>query len=192
MKTGFVSVFALFASVAALGADPYVGYIYPSGIQAGTTNTFIVGGQYLRKLRGIHFGGNSLRVINVKPVPGFAPAPVKQRQHLVKWLDSIAKGVKEEPVKPEGVRLDEWRSNLWWQALGTLGPLEISIVERNLFVPRNPLQDAPSLRQMNIVTLAAGADAQSGTFDLSFWNDAGISAPRPFTVSALERVAEPL
>jgi hypothetical protein len=192
MKTGFVSVFALFASVAAFGADPYVGYIYPSGIQAGTTNTFIVGGQYLRKLRGIHFGGNSLRVVNVQPVPGFAPAPVKQRQHLVKWLDSIAKGVKEEPVKPEDVRLDEWRSNLWWQALGTLGPLEISIVERNLFVPRNPLQDAPSLRQMNVVTLAAGADAQSGTFDLSFWNDAGISAPRPFTVSALDRVAEPL
>ena len=33
------------AATWAQGADPYVGYIYPCGIQAGTTNRLLVGGQ---------------------------------------------------------------------------------------------------------------------------------------------------
>ena len=192
MKKRWLLFSALFVSAVAWSADPYVGYIYPSGIQAGTTNTFIIGGQHVRKLRGIHFAGGPLRLIKVEPVPIFVPPPLKQRQHLVKWLDLIADGIKVEPEKTEDMKLNEWRSNVWWQALGTLDPLKLSIVERYLFESRNRLQDAPSLKQMNLVTLAADSSAELGTFDLSFWNDAGISAPRPFTVSALDRVAEPL
>ena len=192
MKKRWLLFSALFVSAVAWAADPYVGYIYPSGIQAGTTNTFIIGGQHVRKLRGIHFAGGPLRLIKVEPVPIFVPPPLKQRQHLVKWLDLIADGIKVEPEKTEDMKLNEWRSNVWWQALGTLDPLKLSIVERYLFESRNRLQDAPSLKQMNLVTLAADSSAELGTFDLSFWNDAGISAPRPFTVSALDRVAEPM
>lgn len=192
MKKRWLLFSALFVSAVAWAADPYVGYIYPSGIQAGTTNTFIIGGQHVRKLRGIHFAGGPLRLIKVEPVPIFVPPPPKQRQHLVKWLDLIADGIKVEPEKTEDMKLNEWRSNVWWQALGTLDPLKLSIVERYLFESRNRLQDAPSLKQMNLVTLAADSSAELGTFDLSFWNDAGISAPRPFTVSGMRHVAEPM
>jgi len=192
MKWAVAIFLLLFAGMAVIAADPYAGYIYPSGMQAGTTNRFIVGGQNMWRLRGMHFGCKGLRVLDIKQVPGFAPPPGKQRQHLKNWLDGIAKGVKEEPPKPDDPHISEWRSNSWWRVLGSLDPLEISIVERYLFTPRNPLQDAPSLRQMNIVTIASDADAKPGVYASSIWNDGGISAPRPFAVTALPHVAEPL
>ena len=192
MKRTVALLFLMLAGAGVFAADPYAGYIYPSGIQAGTTNRFIVGGQNMWRLRGMHFGCKGLRVLDIKSVPGFSPPPGLQRQHLKNWLDGIAKGVKEEPAKPEDPHISEWRSNSWWRVLGSLDPLEISIVERYLFTPRNPLQDAPSLRQMNIVTIAADADAKPGACASSIWNDGGISAPRPFLVTELPRVAEPL
>ncbi|MBO7309172.1 MAG: hypothetical protein J6V38_06030, partial [Kiritimatiellae bacterium] len=192
MKVKLLSALAAIIALTGFAADPYVGYIYPSGIEAGETNSFIIGGQNLNKLRGIHFGGDSLHVVKVESVPRFSPPPGKQRRHLTKWLDAIAKGNREEPPKPDDPNITEWRSNSWWRALGNLDPLKISIVEHYLYVPRNSLQDAPSLRQMCIVTLAADANATLGRFDFSVWNDGGISAPRPFTVTAAPRVAEPL
>ena len=187
-------VLALFGLLAAAGfaADPYAGYIYPSGIQAGTTNRFVVGGQNLWKLQGVYFSGKGLKVLEIRQVPSFSPPPGMQRKHLVGWLDGIAKGVKEEPVKPDDPHISDWRSNVWYQTLGSLDALELSIVERFLFTPRNPLQAAPSLRQMCIVTVAADADAVCGTYDFSLWNNSGISAPRPFSVTAFPRMAEPL
>ena len=185
-------IIALFACTAGSAADPYAGYIYPSGIQAGTTNRFIIGGQNLWRLRGMHFSCGGLKAIEIKPVPNLQPPLGTQKRHLINWLDGIAGGVREEPPKPDGSHVGEWRSNVWYQALGSLDALEISIVERYLFTPRNPLQAAPSLRQMCIVEIAADAGLKPGTYDFSLWNDAGISAPRPFLVTACPRAAEPL
>lgn len=188
----FLAAAVLAARGACFAADPYVGYIYPSGIQAGSTNRFLVGGQNLRNLRGIHFGGMAVRVLEIKGVPGFPNPPGAQRRYLTKWLDGIAAGVREEPPRPTDSRMDEWRSNAWWRVLGSLRPLEISLVEQNLFRPRNNLQGAPSLRQQVIVTLAADAAAKPGSAGVSVYGAGGISAPRPFAVSAFPRVAEPL
>ena len=192
MKRVVLIFFLLLAGMTVSAADPYAGYIYPAGIQVGTTNRFIVGGQNMWRLRGMHFSRNGLRVLDIKHVPGFTPPTGMQRRHLTNWLDGIAKGIKDEPPKPDDPHISEWRSNSWWRELGSLDPLEISIVERYLFTPRNSLQDAPSLRQMNIVTIAADADAKPGAYASSIWNDGGISAPRPFSVTVLPRASEPL
>ena len=192
MKRVVLIFLLLLAGMTVSAADPYAGYIYPAGIQVGTTNRFIVGGQNMWRLRGMHFSRNGLRVLDIKHVPGFTPPTGMQRRHLTNWLDGIAKGIKDEPPKPDDPHISEWRSNSWWRVLGSLDPLEISIVERYLFTPRNPLQDAPSLRQMNIVTISADADAKPGSYASSIWNDGGISAPRPFSVTVLPRASEPL
>ena len=173
-------------------ADPYVGCFYPAGIQAGTTNRILVYGQNLWRLRGVYFGTKDLRVLDIRQVPGFSPPTSMQMRHLKKWLDGIDKGDMEEPQKPDDPHISEWRSNSWWQVLGSLEKLEISIVERYLFTPRNSLQDTPSLRQMCIVTIAADVEAKPGVYGASVWNDGGISAPRPFAVTAAPRVPEPL
>lgn len=187
-----IFLFALSILANAFAVDPYVGYIYPSGIQAGTTNRFIVGGQNFWKLRGMYFGSDSLRVIDIKQVPNFPFTPATQKRHLLKWLDGIAKGDLTEPEIPKNVPANEWRSNSWYRALGSLDALERSLVERFLCIPRNPLQAAPSLRQMAVVTIAADGDAKIGSYDASLWHYGGISAPRSFFVTDAPRRKEPL
>ena len=180
-------------ALAASGADPYAGYIYPAGIQAGTTNRFIIGGQGLGGLKSVHFDNPGLRVLEVEVVPNFPnPANGLQRRHLVKWLDGIAAGNTEEPPLPDDPHINEWRSNVWWRALGTLDKGKLAIVERDLFVPRNALQATPSLRQMRLVTVAADKDAKPGWCSFMVVSPGGISAPRPFEVTAARHVEEPL
>ena len=181
-----------FAMAALQAADPYVGYIYPAGIQSGATNRLVIGGQNLGRVKGVRFSRAGLRVLAVETVPSFSPPTGPQRRHLVKWLDGIAAGRPEEPPLPDNPHLDEWRSNSWWSALGTLDAGKIAIVERDLYVPKNALQSTPSLRQKILVTVAADASAEPGRGELCVYGPNGISAPRPFEISAEPHVAEPL
>jgi len=172
-------------------ADPYVGYIYPAGIRAGTTNRVIVGGQALYNAHSAFVTGEGVRVINVEKVPNFAPPLGNQRGYLIKWLEGIAKGNREAPPIPEGTRVDEWRSNVWWRALGELDDLKLAIVERDLYTKRNTLQMSPSLRQMLILTVVADADAKPGFREFRMVAPVGMSPPRPFEVTSAQRTAEP-
>ena len=190
-RTLFFALSALAAS-ALFAADPYIGYIYPCGIQAGTTNRLVIGGQNLYRIRGMHFSREGLHVLNIENVPGFSPPTGRQRKHLVKWLDGIAAGNREEPPLPDDPHIDEWRSNSWWRALGTLDAGKLAIVESALFTPRNPLQATPSIRQKLLVTVAADASAELGLGELCLYGPAGISAPRPFEITSSAHVAEPL
>lgn len=187
-------LFALFAlsASALLAADPYVGYIYPAGIQAGTTNRLVIGGQNLNRIAGARFSREGLKVIKIESVPGFPNPSGPQRKHLGKWLDGIAAGNREEPPLPDDPHLDEWRSNSWWRVLGTLDAGQIAIVESDLYTPKNALQATPSLRQKLLVTVVADASAETGRGELCLYGQNGISAPRPFAISAAPHVAEPL
>ncbi len=173
-------------------ADPYAGYIYPAGIQAGTTNRLIIGGQNLYAVRDVYFSNPGVKVLNIEKVPAFAPPTGAQRKHLKNWLDGIAAGRIDEPPKPKDPHINEWRSNVWWQALNTLDAGKLAIVEHYLNTPLNSLQASPSLRQMVLVTVTAQADSKPGWGSFSVWGGNGMSAPRPFEVSALPRAAEPL
>ena len=188
----FLFAIAALAASALSAADPYIGYIYPAGIQAGTTNRLVIGGQNLNRIKGVHFSRKGLKVLGIENVPGFNPPVGPQRKDLVKWLDGIAAGNREEPALPDDPHLDEWRSNSWWRVLGELDAGKIAIVESDLFVPKNALQATPSLRQKLLVTVAADADAEPGRGELCLYGPAGISAPRPFSISAAPHVAEPL
>ena len=192
MKTR-IALFAISATVLSASAapDPYIGYIYPAGIQAGATNRLVIGGQNLNRAKGVRFSRKGLRVIKIENVPNFQFPSAPQRKHLMKWLDGIAAGKLEEPALPDDPHLDEWRSNSWWSALGTLDAGKIAIVERDLYVPKNALQATPSLRQKMLVTVVADASAGHGRCELCLYGPGGMSAPRPFFVSAAPHVAEP-
>ena len=141
MKTGIViSAVSALVSSALCAADPYVGYIYPSGIRAGETNRLVIGGQNLNRIRGARFSLGGLEVLKVENVPGFPNPTGPQKKHLAKWLDGIAAGNMEEPPLPENPHLEEWRSNTWWRALGTLDAGQLAIVESDLYTPKNALQ----------------------------------------------------
>lgn len=192
MRCMLFAVLAVAAVLRLCAADPYVGYVYPAGMQAGTTNRLVVGGQFFWNILGGD-AGEGVRVLGIEPVPRF-PVPARdQRRHLVAWLDRLAKGVREPPPLPaEGVRLDEWHSNSWYAALGDLDAGKRALVERFLHEPRNALQMSPALGQRLLVTVAVDADAVPGVREFRVYNARGVSPPRPFLVSAAPHLAEPL
>ena len=186
-----LSLLAVFMAWMCRAADPYVGYIYPAGVQAGSTCRLIVGGQALQGVGAVWVSGEGVHVRNVEVVPNFPNPDGRQRQHLKRWLDGIARGDRTEPPLPNNPNLDEWRSNRWWTALGTLDGQKLAIVERDLFTPRNALQASPSLRQMMLVTVSVDANAKPGTRQLVAMSGQGMSAPRPLHVTSAAHVAEP-
>ena len=95
-----ILIFLAAAAAWAQGADPYVGYIYPCGIQAGTTNRLIVGGQFLWSTRTGAVSGGGVKILDVELVPGFAPPPGSQFRYLANWLDAISKGDRSTPPLP--------------------------------------------------------------------------------------------
>ena len=192
MKRSLCSFFLLTGASLVCSADPYVGYIYPAGIQAGTTNRLIIGGQALNGAQKFHFTKSGLHVLKIDYVPNFPPPTGQQDRHLKKWLNGIAEGNREEPQLPPDPHLDEWRVNSWWSILGTLDIGQISLVEHDLYTPKNALQATPSLRQMVLVTVAADKDALPGWRSFVGYGGGGISAPRPFEVTTAPHVAEPL
>jgi hypothetical protein len=190
-KTIFAAVFLSAAVLAA--ADPYIAYIYPAGLQAGTTNRFIVGGQNFWGVFDGAVSGKGVKVLSVEVVPGLSvPGTAGQRQHLKKWLDSIAKGNRAEPPLPNDPHITEWRECAWWRKLGELDALQLSLVERDLFIPKNALQMSPSLRQKMIVTVAAAPDAEPGCRELVIYYTSTASAPHPLYVTSAPHVEEPL
>jgi hypothetical protein len=192
MKKGAVIVAAGLTAVFCRAADPYVGYLYPAGMQAGTTNCLIIGGHNLRSLQGLWFGCDGIRVLKLEQKPNFSPPTGSYKRHLTKWLNGIANGRTAEPERPTGIDVTEWRTNRWWTALDRLTPLQRSLVERYLFTPRDPAQEGPSIRMVTLATVAVDRDVKPGRYDLFAWDGKGISAPRPFVVTAERHVAEPL
>ena len=77
-------------------ADPYVGYIYPASVQAGTTTRLIVGGQNLKGVQSFNISGTGVHVVKTELVPNFPNPAGSQRRHLLNWLNHIAAGAARQ------------------------------------------------------------------------------------------------
>ena len=175
------------------GADPYVGYVFPAGMQAGTTNRLIVGGQFFGNVKGVDAGAG-VRILDIEQVPNFPPPVGEQRRWMTKWLDQIATtGDRTQPRLPvESEHFSDWRSNRWYFALGDLDVGKLALVEHFLYTPRNALQMSPALSQKLLVTVAVDADAEPGCREFRIYNPQGFSPPRPFLVTTAPHLVEPL
>jgi len=176
-----------------LGA-PSAAYYYPCGIQAGTTNRIVVGGQGFWGVRRGLVTGEGVEILAVEQVPGFPQAYGKgQRTWLESWLNAVwAGGPTNRPALPSDEHLKDWSRCRWWETLSACDPIALSMVARDMFVPKNRLQMSPALQQRVILTVAARADARPGRRDMFLYDGGGISAAHAFWVSAEPRVAEPL
>ena len=187
-------VLLLAVASASAWADPYVGYAYPAGIQAGTNVRVVVGGQgFWDKIHG-WISGEGVRIVDVERVPAFTRAPGEgQRQWLGKWLRGLEGGVAAMPALPKDEVLRNWPRNRWWESLDRLDPLALSIVRRDHYEPRpDPLQAAPAIADRLILTVVADRAAAPGLRHLVLYDNKAASAPHPFFVTVEPRVAEPL
>jgi len=195
MKRLAAVAFLLVAAAATLRADPYVGYTCPAGVQAGTTNRIVVGGQRFWGLFGGWVSGDGVEVVKIEKVPNFGvPNGKGQRVWLDKWVYGIVDGKPEMPSRAKVADADlvGWTRCPWWEKMNELPPLEFSMVAHYLFTPRNALQMSPSLAERAILTVVARPDATPGVRRLILFDSRGASAPHPFLVTAEPHVAEPL
>ena len=184
----------LLVAATASAADPYVGYVYPAGLQAGTTNRLVVGGQGFWGPLGAGVTGGGVHVTGVERMASSGPPSSSQQAWLKKWLDGIIeRNDRTRPALPTNAaaRVGEWTLNAWWKTLDQLDRRALEAVERDIFVRKNALQMTPSLRQILFVDVVVDADALPGRRDFCVWTQGGISPPRPFLVTSEPHVEEP-
>ena len=194
MRSVALAVFVAVVAFGGLRADPYVGYCYPAGLQAGTTNRFVVGGQRMWSVTNGWISGEGVKIIGLERVPNFpVPNGKGQKAWLEKWIRSIQAGHTERPPLPlDDADLVGWTRCSWWERLNELDALKFSIVAQNFFTPRNALQMSPSLSERVIVTIAARADAKPGVCRMFLHDWRGASSPHPLLVTSEPHLAEPL
>lgn len=110
MKIGNL-LFLLLLPASLAAADPYIGYLYPAGAQAGTTVRVLVGGQNLQGIRDGIVPGGGVSIRSITAVPSFPAPDATQRKYLLEWLARIETGNRIAPERPE--KTDSWRKNLW-------------------------------------------------------------------------------
>ena len=180
----------LFASVIATAAN--IGYIYPAGVQRGTTVEFLLGGQGLWGVKGVHVTGDGIKVKKFKNMPGMPNPLGSQKRYLINWVYKITAGNPERPPLPPEEQRKEWRVHKTYDMLDKLSPLEFEQLLRSLFVPRNSLQMSPSISQMFIVELEIDKNATLGKRELRLYaNNNWISNPIPFYINNLPEIKEP-
>ncbi len=195
IKSRLSLIVGVLATMAGMAADPYVGYVYPVGMRAGTTNLLVVGGQGFWGRMGAGVTGRGVEVLEVERMALSAPPTGSQLKWMRTWLDNlITNGASAGPAYPTNAaaRVDEWTVNAWWTTLDQLGRRQLEAVERDVFIRKNPLQMSPSLRQIVFVKVAVAPDAPPGRRDFCVWGANGISPPRAFYVCREKRVEEPL
>jgi len=178
-----------FLGFSAAAADPYVGYLYPSGAETGRSLRLLVGGQNLGGINSGIVTGSGVTVRKVTPVPNFPPPDGGQREYLLEWIKNIESGNPVRPKLPE--KTDTWRKNEWWDKLDQLDPMSLNLVICDLYTKRNALQSAPSIRQQLIVDIDIAPGAKPGARELRLWGNRGVSGPKLFFVDAARHIAEP-
>lgn len=176
-------------------AAPYAVYYYPCGIQAGTTRRIIIGGQGLHKVQGGWITGEGVTITRVMPVPGFPRARGKgQGEWMRKWIHEVLDGTRQKHDLPEEATIEDsdWHPHPWWYNMHKCDFVELSIMARDMFVPKDDLQASPSLANLVILDIKADADAKPGRRDIIVFDDSGVSAPYSFFVSKEMRQEEPL
>ena len=180
---------------AAAQAAPYAVYFYPCGIQAGTTRRIVVGGQGLWAVKGGWITGDGVEIVRVTPVPGFPRARGKgQQQWMEQWFYEVLDGTrKHHELPPEATQEDtHWHENPWWYNMDKCDALELSMIGRDMFVPKNDLQASPSLANLLILDVQAAAGAPAGRREIIVYDDSGVSAPYSFFVTTEQHQQEPL
>jgi hypothetical protein len=185
-------VFCFLLLAASAAAAPQAAYYYPCGIQAGTTNRIVVGGQGMWGLKGGWVSGEGVEVLAVVKVPGFPTQGGGEGEvaWVSSWLDGVWIGKKSKPLLPSFKALRTWRRCPWWDTLDERDPVELSIIARDIYVRKNPLQTSPALSQLVILDVAARPDAKIGLRDIVLYAGDGVTAPHPFFVTAEPHAAE--
>ncbi|MBE6355597.1 MAG: hypothetical protein E7058_00610 [Lentisphaerae bacterium] len=188
----YLLLFVLLASSDILFAGAYLGYLYPSGGQRGTTVRVIAGGQGLRGKITILCSNPGVKLKSAAVVPNMGYFPGQQRTWLINYLKNIYAGKNGIPPYPEKKDEQGWRKNSFLEKLADLPPLERSIVAHSVYVRINSLQAAPAISGRVILDLEISPDAPTGPCRLRLVSGRSISNEKLFFIDSDRQIIEPL
>ena len=190
MKKTFLSIFVLFAAWSLSAAPVFLGYLYPSGGQQGTTVRVIVGGQGFNNKLTLLTNNPGIKLKAAVRVPSMGYFHPPQRKFLTQFIKNVYTGKMEAPPKPENPEGYVWRKHKWFEELEKIPLLERSMVAQAVFVRANALQEAPSISNRLILDLEIAPDAPSGMFWLRIVSGTKISNEKLFFVDSAKEVME--
>lgn len=172
-----------------LQAEPYLGYIYPASLKAGSRDRYIIGGQKLAT-KELVFDTDKIKIISIERVPNF-PRPTREQGIYVKdYIKSLHLKRDKFPELPsEEVRAD-WKKNLWWEKLDQLNEFALELATEGVYERVNPLQAAPSIADKLIVELEVAEDCPVGEHFVRLNSGQGVSNPQLFLVTKSDSYRE--
>ncbi len=177
---------------------PHIGYLYPAGMQRGTTAQIVCSGQFLRSPQAVTVTGQGVTVRVVEYLRPFRSLNGDQR----KWLQARLKYVQEtrqveldrrsklkpvEPKIPKGVVLPQ---HPLLRDLDDRSLKELAHIREILFASRKKKQVNRQLAECVILEVTVAPRAATGPRELRLVTGTGITNPMVFQIGRLPEVQE--
>ena len=177
---------------------PHIGYLYPAGMQRGSTVQIVCSGQFLRNPKAVTVTGSGVTARVVEYCKPFRNLNGDQR----KWLQARLKYVQETrqveldrtstlkpelPEEPNGVVLPQ---HPLLRNLDDKSLRELAHIREILFAPRKKQQINRQLAECVILEVTVGRRAAIGPRELRLVSGTGITNPMVFHIGRLPEVQE--
>ena len=183
-----VLLFLLFVAVGvpALHAQqrkntPRIGYVFPAGVQRGTTCELVIGGQYLAGAQELLISGSGVKVSALKYLK---PLSNKRANELRDYIQEARKKAIEAKELPAGMKRFELTQGIT-QILKEAGATEEEIagyfeLRKQRSDPKR--QSNAQISEMLTLTVDVAQDAQPGPREVRVLSPSGLSNPLSFCV----------
>ncbi|MEI6561701.1 MAG: DVUA0089 family protein [Verrucomicrobiota bacterium] len=195
-----LKIFVLFLAALVLGVPalqaqqrknvPHIGYVFPAGVQRGTTCEIVVGGQFMQGAQDLLVSGSGVKVTALKyrkPLSG------KRASELRDYIQEARKKAAEEKETPVSLKRFDLDGGIT-RILQDAGATEDEIMGfMELRKQRNDPKRQPNIQISETVTLTVevAADAPTGPREVRVFSPSGLSNPLAFCVGRLPEQRKP-
>jgi len=169
----------------------HIGYAYPAGGQAGTTFTVLVGGQYLRGVRGACFSGQGVSAKFVEHAMALSQNNKGDARRYIGQVQNYRRQLERkqaDAVKPERPTERPLPDHPWLRNIETMTDDELIDLSRRLNNPK----EQPNAQIGELVWLEVTIDPKAvpGDRELRIETPTGLTNPVVFQVDALPEYNE--
>ena len=192
--------------------EPHIGYLYPAGVQRGTTARIVVAGQYLRGSAEVYVSDKGVRAKVVRYMKPIFNIQKEQRYLLMKTMaetrlkrlkearvparmldkaraqsDKMAAQAKKQKIKLDGIKLP---NHYLLADLEKKSLRELMHIRHVIFFPRQKKQVNRQLGESVLIEVTIDANAAPGDRELRIKTSTGLTNPVVFQVGQLREVRE--
>jgi hypothetical protein len=178
---------------------PHIGYLYPAGLQQGTTVKVLCSGQFLRNPQSVTVTGQGVRarvVTFIRPGMNLMKEQRTWIQQRLAYEQTLRLAeLRREPVPPdvtlpESPATESLPKHPLLEDLDGRSLRELAHIREILFAPRQKQQVNRQLAECVILEVTVDAEAAPGARELRLVTGTGITNPMVFQVGQAPEVRE--